>query len=129
MEQYDQAEHAYSRVTRESPEFDTMLYELAWVYVREGDLEHAERALEVLQVAYPLSPYVGSGTLLRGDLLLRAGAFDAALQLYQGVSTQYDPMRVKVEAFLGSTKDVGVYYEKLSQQQLDSLDQTDSLPP
>ena len=50
-------------------------------------------------------------------------------QLYEGVRTQYDPMRAKVEAFLDSTKDVGVYYDKLSQQQLDSLDQNEQLPP
>ena len=128
MEQYEQAADAYAHVSRDSAEFDTMLYELAWVYVRIGDVQRAERALEVLQVADPGSPYVGDGTLLRADLLLRAGAFDKALQLYEGVRTQYDPMRVKVESFLDSTKDVGVYYEKLSQQQLDTLEQNEALP-
>src|SRR6185436_6106345 len=103
MEQYNQASEAYAKVGRESPEFDTMLYELAWVYVRLGDVQRAERALEVLSVADPSSPYVGDGTLLRADLLLRAGAFDKALQLYEQVRTQYDPMRVKVENFLSST--------------------------
>ena len=129
MEQYTQASEAYAKVGRESPEFDTMLYELAWVYVRLGDVQRAERALEVLSVADPSSPYVGDGTLLRADLLLRAGAFDKALQLYEGVRGQYEPMRVKVEAFLDSTKDVAVYYDKLSQQQLDALDQNEQLPP
>jgi tetratricopeptide (TPR) repeat protein len=129
MEQYNQASEAYAKVGRESPEFDTMLYELAWVYVRLGDVQRAERALEVLSVADPSSPYVGDGTLLRADLLLRAGAFDKALQLYEGVRGQYDPMRARVEAFLDQTKDVSVYYEKLSQQQLDALDQNEQLPP
>src|ERR1700693_2964576 len=105
MEKCSQAAAAYAKVDRTSPEFDTMLYELAWVYVRIGDVQRAERALEVLQVADPSSPYVGDGTLLRADLLLRAGAYDKALQLYEGVRTQYDPMRAKVESFLGSTKD------------------------
>ena len=45
MEQYTQASEAYAKVGRESPEFDTMLYELAWVYVRLGDVQRAERAL------------------------------------------------------------------------------------
>jgi tetratricopeptide (TPR) repeat protein len=129
MEQYGQAADAYSKVGRESPEFDTMLYELAWVYVRLGDVERSERALEVLSIADPNSPLVGEGTLLRADLLLRAGAFDKALTLYLQVKQQYDPMRAKVEAFLTSTTDVAVYYDKLSQQQLDLLDQDDQLPP
>ena len=128
MEQYQQAAEAYSKVGRESPEFDTMLYELAWVYVRLGDVDRAERALEVLAVADPESEYIGDGTLLRADLLLRAGAFDRALQLYEGVRTQYEPMRAKVASFLDSTKDVSVYYDKLAQQQLDLLDQSDQLP-
>ena len=48
MEQLQQAAEAYSKVGRDSPEFGTMLYELAWVYVRLGDVQRAERALEVL---------------------------------------------------------------------------------
>jgi tetratricopeptide (TPR) repeat protein len=129
MEQYQQASEAYAKVNRDSPEFDTMLYELAWVYVRLGDVQRADRALEVLMVSDPNSQYIGDGTLLRADLLLRAGAFDRALQLYQSVLAQYDPMRAKVESFLDSTKDVTVYYDKLAQQQLDLLDQNEQLPP
>jgi len=128
MEQYQQAADAYSKVGRDSPEFDTMLYELAWVYVRLSDVDRAERALEVLMVSDPNSEYIGDGTLLRADLLLRAGAFDRALQLYEGIRAQYDPMRAKVETFLDSTKDVSVYYDKLAQQQLDLLDQNEQLP-
>src|SRR6185503_443622 len=82
QEQFQLAREAYSKVGRDSPEFDTMLYELAWVYVRLGDVQRAERALEVLSIADPDSTYLADGTLLRADLLLRAGAFDKALELY-----------------------------------------------
>jgi tetratricopeptide (TPR) repeat protein len=129
MEQYQQASEAYAKVGRDSPEFDTMLYELAWVYVRLGDVQRAERALEVLMISDPNSQYIGDGTLLRADLLLRAGAFDRALQLYESVRAQYDPMKAKVDAFLDTNKDPAAYYDKLAQQQLDLLDQNDALPP
>ncbi len=129
MEQYQQASEAYAKVGRDSPEFDTMLYELAWVYVRLGDVQRAERALEVLSIADPNSQYIGDGTLLRADLLLRAGAFAKALQLYEQVRLEYDPMLVKVDAFLETTKDVSVYYDKLSDQEMDVLAVGDSLPP
>jgi tetratricopeptide (TPR) repeat protein len=128
MEQYQQAAEAYSKVDRDSAEFDTMLYELAWVYVRLGDVERAERSLEVLAVVDPDSEYRGDGTLLQADLLLRSGSFDRALQLYDGVRNQYEPMRAKVASFLDSTKDVSVYYDRLSQQQMDLLDQNEQLP-
>ncbi len=128
MEQYQQASEAYAKVGRDSPEFDTMLYELAWVYVRMGDVERAERSLEVLMISDPTSEYISDGTLLRADLLLRSGSFDRALQLYEGIRAEYDPVRAKVESFLDSTKDVSVYYDKLAQQQLDLLDQNDAIP-
>ena len=34
MEQYGRSSEAYSKIGRDSPEFDTMLFELGWVYVR-----------------------------------------------------------------------------------------------
>jgi tetratricopeptide (TPR) repeat protein len=128
MENYTQAAEAYSKVGRESPEFGTMLYELAWVYVRLGDVQRAERALEVLQIADPSSSQAGDATLLRADLLLRAGSFDKALQLYLGIREEYEPMRMKLETFMEQNPDPAVYYEKVSQQQLDILDQNDQLP-
>ncbi len=129
MEQFQQASEAYSKVGRESVEFGTMLYELAWVYVRLGDVQRAERALEVLSIADPDSSQAGDATLLRADLLLRAGAFDNALKLYLGVRDQYDPMRVKVETFLDNTKGAAAYYDKLSEQDMDALGSADPLPP
>jgi tetratricopeptide (TPR) repeat protein len=129
MEQYGRAAEAYGKVGHGSPERDTMLYELGWVYVRMGDVQRAEHALELLMVNDPDSEYIGDGTLLRADLLLRAGAFNRALELYKSVLAQYDPLRAKVDAFLDSTKDVSVYYDRLAQQQLDVLDQADQVPP
>ena len=37
-------------------------------------------------------------------------------------------MRVKLESFIDQTQDPAIYYERLSQQQLDVLDQTDQIP-
>lgn len=128
-DQWAQAVQAYNHVDRTSPEFGTMLYELAWVYVRLGDVERAQRALEVLAVADPNSQNIADGSLLRADLMLRAGQFDKSLKVYEGVRTTYDPMRAKVDAFLGSTSDPAVYYDKLSQEQLEALDNGAILPP
>jgi hypothetical protein len=50
----------------------------SWVYVKLGDIERAQRALEVLAIAEPNSQNIADGSLLRGDLMLRAGQFDKA---------------------------------------------------
>lgn len=128
-DQWSQAVIAYNHIDRTSPEFGTMLYELAWVYVRLGDVDRAQRALEVLAIADPNSQNIADGSLLRADLMLRAGQFDKSLKVYEGVRTTYDPMREKVDAFLGSTSDPAVYYDKLSQEQLEALDSNSMLPP
>ncbi len=119
MSQYSQAVEAYNRIDRTSPEFGTMLYELAWVYVRIGDFIRAQRALEVLAVAAPASQDVADASLLRADLMLRAGQFDKSLKVYEGVRGTYESMRERLDFFLGSTSDPGVYFDTLSAEQLE----------
>jgi tetratricopeptide (TPR) repeat protein len=126
--QLDRAVKAYNNIDRESPEFGTMLYELSWVYVKNGDTDRALRALEVLAVADPKGQNIADGTLLRGDLLLRAGKFDKALSTYEGFKTTYEPMQQRVEAFLASTSDPGVYYDRLARKEFETLDAA-ALPP
>jgi tetratricopeptide (TPR) repeat protein len=111
---YIEAAEAYSHVDRGSPEFSTMLYELAWVYVRLGDFERAQRALEVLTITDPNNLELADGSLLRADLMLRAGEFQNALGLYKDVSGHFDPIRQQLDDFLKSTTDPAVYYDKLT---------------
>lgn len=126
--QLQQAIGAYNKIDRSSGEFGTMLYELSWVYVKLGDADRALRALEVLAVADPKGQNIAEGTLLRADLMLRAGKFDKALETYEGFKTTYQPMREKVDAFLASTNDPGAYYDKLSKREFEAIDSS-GLPP
>jgi hypothetical protein len=128
-DQWNQALAAYNRIDRSSPEFGTMLYELAWVHVRLGDVDRARRALEVLQIADPNNQDIADASLLRGDLMLRAGQFDGALQIYEGTRSTYEPMRERVDAFLGSTSDPAAYFDKLRKDQLEALEGQDQIPP
>ncbi len=112
------AADAYSHVDRKSPEFSGMLYELAWVYVRLGDYQRAQRALEVLTVTDPENLRFADGSLLRADLMLRSGQFDKALTLYKSVRSRFDPIREQVATFLADTQDPAAYYDKLVGEQL-----------
>jgi len=105
---------AYSHVGRNSPEFSTTLYELAWVFVRLGDYSRAQRALEVLTITDPNNLELADGSLLRADLMLRSGDFQNALNLYRNVREHFDPIRKSVDDFLASTSDPAVYYDKLT---------------
>jgi chromosome segregation ATPase len=114
------AADAYSHVDRKSPEFSGMLYELAWVYVRLGDYQRAQRALEVLAVTDPENLRFADGSLLRADLMLRSGQFEKALTLYKSVRSRFDPIREQVTVFLTDTQDPAVYYDKLVGEQVGS---------
>jgi tetratricopeptide (TPR) repeat protein len=111
---YLDAVEAYSHVGRNSPEFSTTLYELAWVFVRLGDYSRAQRALEVLTITDPNNLELADGSLLRADLMLRSGDFQNALNLYRNVRDHFDPIRKSVDDFLASTTDPAVYYDKLT---------------
>jgi tetratricopeptide (TPR) repeat protein len=120
---YVDAAEAYSHVDRRSPEFSTMLYELAWVYVRLGDFERAQRALEVLTITDPNNLELADGALLRADLMLRAGEFEDSLGLYKDVSGRFEPIRTQLDDFLKSTDDPAVYYDRLTADDYGAPDQ------
>jgi len=119
-EAYLDAASAYIRIDRTSPVYYEMLYELAWVYVRVGDYQRAERALEILSVAAPDTLDVADSALLRADLMLRSGRFNRALEAYQEVRDRFEPARERVDAFLVATTDPAVYYDRLVEEGLDT---------
>jgi tetratricopeptide (TPR) repeat protein len=119
-EAYLDAAAAYIRIDRTSPVYYEMLFELAWVYVRVGDYQRAERALEILSVAAPDTLDVADSALLRADLMLRSGRFDRALEAYKEVRDRFDPARERVDAFLAATTDPAVYYDRLVEESMEA---------
>ncbi|MGZ3449307.1 MAG: hypothetical protein ACXVEF_06890 [Polyangiales bacterium] len=129
MDQLDKAVLAYQHVGKDSKHYDTMLYELAWVHVRQEDMEKATRALDILGLVSPDGPYSIEGDLLKADILLRKAEFRKALEVYEKVRDQLDPMRKKLEDYLGSGKTPAEYYDKLTTTNFDVLEGPDTLPP
>ena len=125
---YLDAADAYNHVDRKSPEFSTMLYEIAWVHVRMGDYQRAQRALEVLAVTDPDSLQLADGSLLRADLMLRSGQFENALKIYESVRQRFDPIRARVTEFLAATTDPAVYYDQLLDEEF-AASGGNALPP
>lgn len=121
---YLNAADAYAQVPRTSPEFTTALYELAWTYVRLGDYDRGQRALDLLSVLDPTRIDAADGALLRADLLLRSGKFEPALAAYQAARDEYDPLHRQVAVFLRSHSDPADYYDVLT---ADSIEATGEL--
>lgn len=127
--QLKQAVEAYNKIERSSAEFGTMLFELAWVYVRLADFTRAQRALEVHAVTAQDSNDIADAALLRGDLMLRSGRYRPARKVYENVRAKYEGMQKRVDKFLGATTDPAVYFDMLSADRLELLDAGYDLPP
>ncbi len=119
---------AYNHVARTSPEFATVLFELAWVYVRMKDYERAEQALELLSIVSPETLSFAEGALLRADLMLRSKDFDGALEVYQSVKSRFAPIQSDVDAFLVKTSDPAIYYDRLIDDRI-GIRTENELPP
>jgi hypothetical protein len=117
-EAYLDAADAYSHVDRTSAEFPEMLQELAWVYAQMGDYSRAQRAMEVLSITHPDTLQLADGSLLRADLLLRAGKFDKALRLYRGVRSRFGPIREQLVAFMKANTEPAIYYDQMIAERL-----------
>ncbi len=119
---------AYARISRESPEFATMLFELAWVYVQLEDFVQAQDTLEVLEIYAPESLGLAEGALLRADLMLRSKQFPEALLAYQSVRNRFAPAYEQLEAFLEEHSTPAAYYDSLVEQRLGART-SGALPP
>lgn len=127
-DQLDQAIEAYQAVPRTSTNFHVALYEISWVYIRLGDSTRAERALEVLSVAAPDSPYIPDGKVLRGNLLLRNGRFDDANEVFREIRQEFGPIRRELDQVRAAHEDLPGYFRGLVRENLDDFDVNSFLP-
>lgn len=111
---FDLASRFYQKIGRTSNYFAESLFELAWTNVRLGRYELAQRSLEALSVLNPGLVDGADGELLRADLLLREGRFQAAQDAYDSVKNKFDPLREKVAKYIELHEDPAVYYDKLT---------------
>jgi TolA-binding protein len=129
MDKLPEAINAYQLIPRTSPNFDAALYEIAWVYIRQGDSSRAERALEVLSVAVPDSKYIPDAKILRGNLLLRNGRFDAAQEVFEELSAQFAPVRDELDGLVANHEDPAEHFRVIVRENMESFEITSFLPP
>jgi tetratricopeptide (TPR) repeat protein len=120
---------AYQSISRTSKRFETALFETAWTYIRQGDSTRAERSLEVLTVAAPESQYIPDAKILRGNLLLRDGRYDAAGGVFAEVISEFQPVRNQLDQLITQQADPPGYFRDLVKQNLVQFDDEAFLPP
>lgn len=119
---------AYGQIPIDSPYFDEVLYEVASVQGRAGQLEPALRAAETLVEVSPDSPLASRSRLLQGQLLLAQGKYEVASQLYGRVIDDYTRVRDELDAVLTLHQDPIRYFADLLSQRAKPFDVASPVP-
>ncbi|MFZ5440548.1 MAG: tetratricopeptide repeat protein [Myxococcota bacterium] len=126
---YDEAIDHYARIGQSSDNFPDSLYEIAWSYVRKGELERAKNATEVLLLVAEDSVLAPEAKILQGTLLQKLQKYDEAIDTYNQVINAYAPVRDEIDALLTVNKDPVQYFDELLARNEKTLDVTRLLPP
>lgn len=114
----------YNKVSRESPEFQHALYELAWAHVHSAQrlpdpdeklkaYGRAQRSLELLMAMSPDPRLFPEARILLGNLLIRLGAPETAYATFQELIDQYGGAREQLRAMNLSGRPPKELYERL----------------
>lgn len=126
---YDEAIDRYARINQRSDSFPDALYEVAWSYVRKGELERAKNATEVLLLVAEDSVLAPEAKILQGTLQQKLSKYDEAIDTYNQVINTYAPVRDEIDALLTVNQDPVKYFDELLARNEKSLDVTKLLPP
>ncbi len=127
-ESYAEAIDAYLNIDRHSEHYFQSLYEVAWAFVRRGDLENARRAAEVLLTGAADSVLAPEIRLLLGHLYARAERYEDASEAYEGVIVEYSPVHDDLEDLLTRHDDPVSHFSELIAADEGGFDVEDLLP-
>lgn len=130
---------AYQNISRESPYFPDMLYEIAWAHVGAANQEEDEaetleeftralRATELLMATSPDSRLYPQARILQGNLQIRLGAPETAYDTFQSIVDRYGGARDRIGALMRDN-DPAAFFDQLVAADLDEVGSTAILPP
>ena len=111
--QWNEAILAYAQVPRQSTRFDEALYEISWTMIREDRYSDAIENLEILALVSEEEQFVAESELLRGDLLMRLSRYEDAVELFESVDAEYEPVEQELEELIAGRDDPNEYFEAL----------------
>ena len=134
-----QALDAYQGVSKDSPHFPDMLYEVAWVHVTSAKVANSEEeavrqykraldALELLTAAAPDSQLYPEARVLQGNLQIRLEAPETAYDTFQTVVDGFGEAQTELTSLLASRKDARTFFDELVAADLNNLAEPRLLP-
>lgn len=126
---FDEAIDRYAQIPQQSSSFPDALYEIAWAYVRKGELANAKNATDILLMVAEDSVLAPEAKILQGTLLQKLQRYDDSVETYTEVINTYAPVRDEMDALLTANQDPVKYFDELLARNERTLDVTRLLPP
>ncbi len=118
----------YSKVSKQSPNFNDALYESAWVSIKGKDYGRAARQLDLLLLNAPDSTLAPEVRLLTGNLNIRQIQFGPATRAFTAVRDQYEPLSKTLAAELVKEVDPVAFFRDAIAKNLSQFDTAKILP-
>ena len=125
---YDESIDAYAKVSQSSENFPDSLYEVAWTYVRKGELAKAKNATDILLLVAEDSVLAPEARILQGTLQQKLSQYDDAIGTYNQVINQYMPIEDNLLELI-KIANPEQYFDQMLTRNEKSLDVTKLLPP
>jgi len=140
-DQPSKAIDSYLNVSRKSDLFDDVLYEVAWVYVKNKEYPKALRALELLELTDPKSSRMPEVRILEGNLRIRKAQtqydrgtgnpveeYDKALKVFTETRESYDAPHERLNALLAEKSDPAQFMAQITGREAKTFETEAELP-
>lgn len=138
--QYSEALDVYQGISRDSSYFEEALYEIAWVYVKEGSkkegeeekrefFKKAKQTLEIMLLSTSETPVLLNAKVLYGSVMMKLGEYNSATENFQEMVDRYYPVKEQLHSLLEEKDNPVQYFEELLLKEPDGKALEKILPP
>ncbi len=103
----------YKTLGKESGYYEDALFELAWVYVREGEIMKAAQTLAIMEVRNKNSVFLPRAKLLLGYLKVRSKKYVDASQSFNKTSRRYKKVHKSLKELMGKRLEPQTFFDQI----------------
>lgn len=114
----------YQNLSRNSPFFDTALFEITWTHIRQSEEQETEddrrlylnlalRNLDILLLTRQDSLFRPDAQRLQGDILKDLGSYGKALDTYNQILDEFEPVLRELDLIVEGQPDHLAYFQAL----------------
>lgn len=108
---FEEAVSVLQSIDQQSPVYMESLFDLAWVYIKAGELEKALRALDMLLLNEPQGELAIMTNALRGRILSRLGDVESAGEVYRELTELLGPVTAELDKIASDSSVLTKYFD------------------